>query len=125
MAQASKEEQEALISYLIPFLNLEKHFPLLPGANEMLNQAAFMGIDEEQLFSARIALADKIRMSVEDLQKKKEIKKALDALPFKDGDKVVAIGDSNTDDLGSWFYIFSIRIANSNHFISVLKGQSI
>lgn len=106
MPQATKEEQEALISYLLPFLNLEKHFPLLPGASEMAHQAAFMGINEEQLFSARIALADKIRMSVEDLQKKKEIRKALDSLPFKDGDKVVAIGDSNTDDLGSWFYIF-------------------
>jgi len=68
-------------------------------------QAALMGLEEEKLFSARIILAERIKLIVADLAKDEHLMKMVHELPFQDGDKVVAIGDSNTDDLGSWFYI--------------------
>jgi len=121
------EDQEVLLTYLHPYLNIDKHFPLLPAAKEMSLQAALMGLEEEKLFSARIILAERIKLIVADLAKDEHLMKMVHELPFQDGDKVVAIGDSNTDDLGSWFYILKhlleehrkdIKLKWVNHAVS-------
>lgn len=105
MPEANQEEKEVLLSYLVPYLNVDKQHPLLPGSKEIAHQAAFIGITEEQLFTARVHIAERIRLAVEELSKDQQILDWLQSLPFEDGDKIVAVGDSNTDDLGSWFYI--------------------
>lgn len=40
--KASKEEKEVLSSYLLPFLNLKKRFPLLPGIENSEAMAQLM-----------------------------------------------------------------------------------
>jgi hypothetical protein len=121
------EEQEVILTYLHPYLNIDKHFPLLPDAKNMALQAGLMGLEEEKLFSARVVLAERINIIVNELSKDEKLVNFLKELPFKDGDKMVAIGDSNTDDLGSWFYILKhfieehrkdIKLSWVNHAVS-------
>lgn len=102
---STKEEQEVILSYLHPYLNFDKQYALLPALHEIELQARVMGITEEQLFSARVLIAERVRVAVNELSKDKEIMKLVADLPFEDGEKIVVIGDSNTADLGSWFYL--------------------
>ncbi len=45
--KATSKEKEALEKYLLQFLNLEKHFPLLPGIGNEEAIAGLMGLDVE------------------------------------------------------------------------------
>lgn len=102
---SKQEDQEVILSYLHPYINVDTHYALLPALKNIELQAQIMSITEEQLFSARLLIAERVRLAVEVLAKDQEMIKLIKALPFEDGEKVVAVGDSNVADLGSWFYI--------------------
>lgn len=108
MAKQTKRELElaAIKNYLIPYLNLHKQHPLLPGAKTLHGQAAFIGIDEKELGEARQHLLKLVKTAALDLLKDADITDLLDKLPFSNGDVILVIGDSTTDDLQGWFEIF-------------------
>lgn len=104
--KASKEEKEVLEKYLLQFLNLEKRFPLLPGINNTEAVAHLMGLEEEELLKLRNRFEQNAKEAAQELLKEDEVLEWLEDLPFEEGDTVVALGDSITDDLQGWFNIF-------------------
>lgn len=101
-----KKQQEDLLTYISPFLNIEKLFPLLPGTSEIKNVASFIGIDEDKLVDVRNNLDDQAKQAaLEVLKDLENVVDTLDNLPFKDGDTIVVIGDSIAGDRQGWFEI--------------------
>ena len=104
--KASDKEKEALEKYLLQFLNIEKHFPLLPGISNNEAIAGLMGIDEKELNKLRNHFSESAKEAALELLKEDDITDWLDDLPFNSDDTIVAFGDSATDDLQGWFEIF-------------------
>lgn len=104
--KATKKEKEALEKYLLQFLNLEKHFPLLPGIKNEESIAGLMGISVDELQNLRSVFAENAKESALELLKEEEVLEWVDQLPFGKEDTIVAFGDSSTDDLQGWFEIF-------------------
>jgi lysophospholipase L1-like esterase len=107
MAKLTNKDLEisAIKNYLLPFLNLQKKFPLLPGAKTLKGQATLIGIDESVLSEARQHLVQIVKTAALDLLKQEDIIEQIEKLPFKDGETVLVIGDSLTDDMQGWFEI--------------------
>ncbi len=103
----NKAEKEAITSYMIPFLNLEKHFPLLPDAKKIAHQAAMMGLTEKELSSRRNEIQDIVRKAALELLQEEEVMDWFPKLPFKPNDSLLVFGDSTADDLQGWFSILS------------------
>lgn len=104
---ASREEKEALEKYFLQFLNIEKLFPLLPGIGNREAVAGLMGLEVDELESLRSRFRENARQAGEELLQDEELADAMERLPFEEGEKIIALGDSLTDDLQSWFSIFS------------------
>lgn len=104
--KATEKEKEALEKYLLQFLNLEKHFPLLPGIENKESIAGLMGLSVEELQNLRAHFAENARESALELLKEEDIIEWVDQLPFGKNDTIAAFGDSSTDDLQGWFEIF-------------------
>lgn len=104
--KATEKEKEALEKYLLQFLNLEKHFPLLPGIKNNEAIAGLMGLSTEELQKLRDVFADNAKQSALELLKEDDVIEWVDQIPFGKEDTIVAFGDSSTDDLQSWFEIF-------------------
>lgn len=104
--KASKKEKEALEKYLLQFLNLEKHFPLLPGIKNKESIAGLMGLSVEELQNLRDLFAENAKESALELLKEEDVIEWVDQIPFGKNDTIVAFGDSSTDDLQGWFEIF-------------------
>lgn len=104
--KATEKEKEALEKYLLQFLNLEKHFPLLPGIKNEESIAGLMGLSVEELQNLRSVFAENAKESALELLKEEDVIEWVDQLPFRKDDTIVAFGDSSTDDLQGWFEIF-------------------
>lgn len=104
--KASKEEKEVLESYLLQFLNLEKQFPLLPGIKNEEAMAGIMGLGTEEMKEIRDRFITNAKEAAIELLEDGEVAEWIHEIPFEEGDTIVAIGDSLTDDLQSWFNIF-------------------
>jgi lysophospholipase L1-like esterase len=87
-------------------LNLEKHFPLLPGIKNEESIAGLMGISVDELQNLRSVFAENAKESALELLKEEDVLEWVDQLPFEKDDTIVAFGDSSTDDLQGWFEIF-------------------
>ena len=105
MAKATDKEKELIHQYLLQFLNLEKKYPLLPGARSKEALAGFVGITEEELNLSRSNFKENARQAALEVLKDEEIIDLIDDLPFDADDTIVAFGDSITDDLQGWFSI--------------------
>jgi lysophospholipase L1-like esterase len=103
--KATDKEKEALEKYLLQFLNLEKHFPLLPGIKNEESIAGLMGISVDELQNLRSLFAENAKESALELLKEEDVLEWVDQLPFEKDDTIVAFGDSSTDDLQGWFEI--------------------
>lgn len=104
--KASKEEKEVIEQYLLQFLNLEKRHPLLPGIENEKALADLIGIDQQDFKKARDRFAANAKEAAVELLEDPEIAEWIENLPFEEGDTIVALGDSLTDDLQGWFNIF-------------------
>lgn len=105
MSTKNEQEREALKRYLVNFLNLEKKYPLLPGAKHLENVASFIGLSVAELTDSRTHCDDQAEMAAQEILKDEDMLKAIEKIPFKKGQTVLAIGDSFTDDLSGWFEI--------------------
>lgn len=104
--KATKEEKEVLEKYLLQFLNLEKRYPLLPGIENEEAMAHLMGLEKEEFSKLRKHFRTNAKEAADELLKEGEVGEWLEDLPFEEGDTIVALGDSITDDLQGWFNIF-------------------
>jgi len=107
MKKATPEEKEALEKYLLQFLNIEKQFPLLPGISNTAAVANLFGLEEDELIKLRDLYSTNAKEAALELLKDDEVMDWIDNLPFQPNDTIAAIGDSSTDDLQSWFEIFT------------------
>ncbi|MCH8491468.1 MAG: SGNH/GDSL hydrolase family protein [Oceanicaulis sp.] len=108
MSKQSKLELEkaAIKNYLLPFLNLHKQHPFLPGAQNIKGQSAFIGIEESELGEFRQGYQKVCKTAALDLLKEDEVIENISKLPFNSTDAVMVVGDSHADDLQGWFEIF-------------------
>ncbi len=107
---ASKQEKEVLETYLLQFLNLEKRYPLLPGIHNTDAMAGLLGLEEDELKQNRTKFDQNAKEAAIELLEEEEVTTWLDKLPFDPDDTIVGLGDSLTDDLQSWFSIFSYAL---------------
>lgn len=105
--KATEEEKEALEKYLLQFMNIEKKFPLLPGITNKSAVANLFGLTEEELNTLRDRFHKNAKEAALELLKDDEVAEWIENLPFSPDDKIIAFGDSATDDLQGWFRIFS------------------
>jgi lysophospholipase L1-like esterase len=108
MAKNNKTDLEltAVKNYLLPYLNLHKHHPFLPGAKNIKGQAAFIGLQEQELADYRQMYSKNARIAALDLLKREDVIEFVHGLPFQTEDTILVIGDSITDDMQGWFEIF-------------------
>lgn len=106
MKKATEEEKEALEKYLLQFLNIEKMYPLLPGITNTKAVANLFGLEEGELNKLRGTFTQNAKEAALELLKDDDVTDWIDQLPFKPDDTIIALGDSSTDDLQSWFSIF-------------------
>lgn len=104
--KANEEEKEVLEKYLLQFLNLEKRYPLLPGIENKQATAGLMGLEVEELEKLRDRFRSNAKEAAIELLEDPEVAEWIEKLPFEEGDTIVALGDSITDDLQGWFNIF-------------------
>jgi len=107
MKKATSEEKEALEKYLLQFLNIEKQFPLLPGITNTEAVANIFGLEETELAKLRGTFKQNAKEAALELLKDDDVTDWIDQLPFNPDDTIAALGDSSTDDLQSWFQIFT------------------
>lgn len=97
------------LARFLQHMHLEKVYGYLPGLTDALpavmgtnpaDYAAFFAWFDEQAHTAAVALLEDDAFG-----------KAVDALPFGDGETVLAVGDSITDDLQSWAEILRHLLA--------------
>lgn len=100
-----EQEKEAIKQFLVPYLNLEKRYPLLPGVKNTEAVASFIGISNAELIETRVAYDQQAEMTAQEILKDEVVLQQIENLPFEKGDMITAIGDSLTDDLQSWFEI--------------------
>jgi lysophospholipase L1-like esterase len=99
-------ELTAVKNYLLPYLNLHKNHPFLPGARNIKGQAAFIGISETELAEYRQTYLKNSRIAALDLLKREDVIEFVQLLPFQPTDTIMVLGDSITDDMQGWFEIF-------------------
>lgn len=95
-----------IIRYFMAFQSPEKRFPLYSGSSSIRNVAAFMGISENELLEARKRFDEVAKNTAVELLSDPEIQSQLRRIPIKNGQTIVAFGDSLTDDKQGWFEIF-------------------
>ncbi|MEV8630761.1 GDSL-type esterase/lipase family protein [Streptosporangium sp. NPDC051023] len=100
----------ALIERLIRFQHPEKALGYLGGLDDA-RIAALFGLQKDAYLRVRQAHEEQVRQTAADLLDDPGFAKKVDALPFSPGQNVVAVGESTTDDLLSWFEILRHLIA--------------
>ncbi len=105
MASKSNEEQQIIEQFILPFLHIEKRFPLLPGKRDKIVEAKLLGISEEELKQARLNSENNAKQAAIELLKEDAITDLIDSLPFDGTETLVAIGDSTIEDDQGWFNI--------------------
>lgn len=89
---------------LLQYTHLEKLYGYFPGMKGA-TLAALYGLDEAGYEAARAAFTENAKEAARELLEDKTFAEQVKGLPFRAGDTVLAIGDSMTDDLQSWFEI--------------------
>jgi lysophospholipase L1-like esterase len=125
--KATTDEKEVLEKYLLQFLNLEKRFPLLPGIENTQALAQLVGLEKDEFEKLRETYRNNAKGAAEELLEDQQVTGWIDQLPFEDGDTIVALGDSITDDLQGWLsileHVLSITVPEAN-FTFVNSGVS-
>jgi len=92
------------LEYVLQFNHPEKKLVPLPGVNDRLIADLF-SIDLARLRRIRRKFRDNARRAAKELLADRAFASAVGALPFRESQTVVALGDSITDDWQSWFEI--------------------
>ncbi|MBG6139260.1 SGNH/GDSL hydrolase family protein [Longispora fulva] len=95
---------------LVRFQHPEKTLGYLGGVDDE-RLAALYGLDVAAYQQLRTGLAERAQAAARDLLDDDEFAAKVDKLPFEPGQRIVAIGESTTDDLLSWFEILRHLLA--------------
>lgn len=95
----TKEHLEVLVRYFHP----ERKYPFLRGAFNHAAHASLFGIREQLYVKLRESLTLKMQEEVDKKLRETDLASKIKQLSFAKGSKIVALGDSLTDDLLSWF----------------------
>jgi lysophospholipase L1-like esterase len=103
-------------------LQLEKLYDNLPGLTEAL--PAIFGLSPEEYASVREGFDDAARHTAEELLTDPQFAERVARLPFKRGDRILAVGDAITSDLQSWAEILrhALTIARPDDDLTVVNG---
>jgi lysophospholipase L1-like esterase len=96
--------------YFIQFIHPTKTLGMFPSVSGE-NIAAQMGIPQAQYEDAVAGFAQAVEQTSAALVADASFRAQVAALPFAPGDTVVALGDSITDDLQSWFELLRTAFA--------------
>jgi lysophospholipase L1-like esterase len=88
----------------VRFTHLDKEYEYLPGMSAEV-MATLLGLDFATYQDLRAQLDAGARRAAEDLLTDKDFAAQVDRLPFSEGQTVIGIGDSLTDDLQGWLEI--------------------
>jgi lysophospholipase L1-like esterase len=99
------QEKEILITYLLPYLNLKKRFPLLKAFQELETEASAIGLSKDELESARLDLQQLAEKAAEEILLEGDLKPWFKKFPIKKGDVVLGVGSDNVENLQGWFEI--------------------
>lgn len=97
-------QNKMMIEKLVQYTHLEKLHGYLPGMDEAL-LARLFGLDLEEYREIRDRFDPNARDAALELLEDASFAERVDRLPFREGDTVVGVGDSITDDLQSWLEI--------------------
>ncbi|MGA1496079.1 MAG: SGNH/GDSL hydrolase family protein, partial [Rhodothermales bacterium] len=100
-------EHDAVRSYVLPFLRIDRHIPWLQGASSPEALAAVTGLSLTELDQELGRLDENVRQTALEMLKEEDIPEWLPRLPFKQGERLLAFGDSTVDDRQGWFSILS------------------
>jgi acyl-CoA thioesterase-1 len=89
-----------MIEKIVQYTHLEKLYGYLPGMADAV--PAIFGMTPSDHAALRARFAARAEAAARDLLAEPDVAAAVDALPFADGQTVLAVGDSITDDLQSW-----------------------
>ena len=98
------------IEYVLQFQHPDKMLSRLPGVNDELVARMFQ-LDLAVLREIRQSFADAARAAAEELLACPGVVQLVDGLPFGEGQTVVALADSITDDAQSWCEILRCLMA--------------
>lgn len=93
-----------MLEKLVQYQHPEKTYGYLPGMNEA-NIAAILGMDVAIHQEIKERFDATARNAARELLADPDLTARVDRLPFRPGETVLALGDSFTDDLQSWFEI--------------------
>jgi acyl-CoA thioesterase I len=96
--------QNKMIETWVRYTHLEKLYGYLPGMDEEL-LARLFGLGLEEYREIRSRFDANARGAALELLEDAAFAGRVDRLPFREGDTVVGVGDSITDDLQSWLEI--------------------
>lgn len=98
------------IEYILQFQHPQKMLSGMPGISPAV-VAQLFEIDQDLLTSTQAKFASAAQVAAVELLADEALAQAIDRLPFTDGQTVVALADSITDDWQSWFEILRHMIA--------------
>lgn len=84
----------------LQYVHLEKLYGYLPGLT--LSLPEIFGIDPDEYAAIRRDFDEQARRAAEELLADSDIAERVTRLPFASGARILAVGDSVTDDLRSW-----------------------
>jgi acyl-CoA thioesterase I len=98
------QQNHMMIETWVQYTHLEKLYGYLPGLDEAL-LARLFGLDLEEYRGVRGRFDANARDAALELLEDAPFAERVDRLPFHEGETVVGVGDSITDDLQSWLEI--------------------
>jgi acyl-CoA thioesterase-1 len=104
-ATTSSEAADPQALSFVQYIHPEKAYFWLPGMSDEAVLAAINGLSLEDFQALKAEFAAAARGAAEELLAETGFAEKVDALPFGPGSLVVAIGESDTDSLQSWFEI--------------------
>jgi acyl-CoA thioesterase-1 len=106
----------------LQYLHLEKLYGYLPGLADAL--PAIFGVSPEDYAGIRDRFDTQARHAAEDLLADADFAGRVSRLPFRPGTRLLAVGDSITDDLRSWAEIFRhvLAIARPHDDLTVVNA---
>jgi acyl-CoA thioesterase-1 len=96
--------EKSLIQKQVQIVHPEKVFYYLPNLTDS-TLAALFGLSPDEYRSTKALFTTRVDHAVERLLSDADFKMLAEQLPFGQGDVVLVLGESNTDDYQSWFEI--------------------
>jgi lysophospholipase L1-like esterase len=106
----------------LQYVHLEKLYGYLPGLTDAL--PAIFGVSPEEYADIRNGFDTQARHAAADLLADAEFAGRVERLPFRRGARILAVGDSITDDLQSWAEILRhvLAIARPDDDLTVVNA---